>query len=66
MAKQITKVIRLKITKPIIPTSSWKEFHSIMKTLHEEVRIASNKVISYCNFYYSNQVNDIDYLQNKN
>lgn len=65
MAKQITKVIRLKITKPIIPTSSWKEFHSIMKTLHEEVRIASNKVISYCNFYYSNQVNDTDYLQNK-
>ena len=53
---KITKVVRLKITQPIYPTSDWKEFNKIMKKLSEEVRIASNKIIAYCNYYYCSEV----------
>ena len=36
MSNVIQKVVRLKITTPVHPTNSWKEFRAILKQLHEE------------------------------
>lgn len=51
--KTFTKVTRLKISVPVFPTTSWKVFNAIMKTLHEEVRLASNQCTQLCNIEYA-------------
>lgn len=49
----LTKVIRLKVVKLISPTEDWKECGKIIRGLQEEVRKASNSIITTCNMYYS-------------
>lgn len=61
MSKQkdniITKVIRLKVVKLVSPTEDWIEMHKTIKSLQEEVRIASNSVLTACNMMYSSDSN---------
>ena len=58
MSNVIQKVVRLKITTPVHPTNSWKEFRAILKQLHEETRLASNRCITHCNMEYCHNIDE--------
>ena len=60
MSNIIQKVVQLKITTPVHPTNSWKEFRTILKQLHEETRLASNRCITHCNMEYCHNI-DVKY-----
>lgn len=65
MSNIIQKVVRLKITTPVHPTNSWKEFRIILKKLHEETRLASNRCITHCNMEYCHNIDEKYYCKNK-
>lgn len=58
MGNIIQQVVRLKITTPVHPTNSWKEFRLILKQLHEETRLASNRCITQCNMEYCHNIDE--------
>lgn len=58
MGNIIQQVVRLKITTPVHPTNSWKEFRAILKQLHEETRLASNRCITHCNMEYCHNIDE--------
>ena len=58
MGDIIQQVVRLKIITPVHPTNSWKEFRTILKQLHEETRLASNRCITHCNMEYCHNIDE--------
>ena len=58
MGDIIQQVVRLKIITPVHPTNSWKEFRTILKQLHEETRLASNRCITHCNMEYCHNIGE--------
>ena len=58
MGDIIQQVARLKITTPVHPTNSWKEFRAVLKQLHEETRLASNRCITHCNMEYCHNIDE--------
>lgn len=61
----ITKIVRLKILKPIFPTEDWKEFRQIIKELQEETRVASNRIMTQANIFYSQSLEGFDLKENR-
>jgi hypothetical protein len=49
----VIRVTKFKVLKPISPIQDWKSLNQIIKKLQYEASIASNRVMTMCNIYYS-------------